>query len=175
MKFRRMKQYHYVKVDNKIREDTEMWVSFLNSDNSVFRPFIDYKLIPDAEEIGFITDVAGSVNEGGYGCYFNKQYCFGKWPRSFMVICKPSIEYLELYAETVTVLLWVKDLSNSRLAIFCNNANVIHVLNSTSLNCSNYLTLIRLITMEYLRRNVFSVGTLKEKGICWQIDSVEIS
>ena len=151
MKYRKMKQYHHIKVANEIRENTEMWASFLNSDNSVFRPFVDYKLVPDAEETGFFTDAAGSVTEGGYS---NKQYCFGKWPRSFMVIHKPSIKYLELYAATVTLLLWAKDLSNSRVVIFCDNASVVHMLNSTSSNSSNCLTLIRLITMESLRRNV---------------------
>ena len=66
----------------------------------------------------------------------------------------PSIEYLELYALTVGVLLWSYKFSNKRIAIFCDNMSVVHMVNSMSSSCKNYMVLIRMITLECMCRNV---------------------
>ena len=49
-----LKQYHHVRIDKEMKDDTRMWMTFLSSDYSVNRPFVDFKKRIDAQDIGFI-------------------------------------------------------------------------------------------------------------------------
>ena len=145
---------HHVRIDREMKEDIEMWITFLHMDNSVFRPFVDYTKILVADELGFHSDTSGSSKIGGYGCFYDFEWCQGKWDEKFLQSCKPNIEFLALYAVTVAILLWERKLRDRRVVIFCDNMSVVHVINSTSTSCQNCLTLLRLIMLESLRCNV---------------------
>ena len=66
----------------------------------------------------------------------------------------PSIEFLELYAVAVSILLWIKNFKNSRVALFCDNESVVWMINRQSSRCPNCMTLIRVIVLECLIHNV---------------------
>ena len=77
----------------------------------------------------------------------------GVWDDEFLDEMDPSIEYLELYALTVGVKLWLKFFRNSRLVLFCDNQSVVHMVNNQSSKCKNCIILIRIIVLESLIQN----------------------
>ena len=81
------------------------------------------------------SDASGSVFEGGFGVYCGPAWTAGKWNPNFMIECRPSIEYLELYALTVGVLLWLKNFRNSAICLFCDNESVKYMKNDTKAKC----------------------------------------
>ena len=66
----------------------------------------------------------------------------------------PSIAYLELYAVTVGVLLWIHQFSGRTVALFCDNMSVVEMINSTTSSCKNCMVLIRFIVMKAMVHNV---------------------
>ena len=64
-----------------------------------------------------------------------------------------SINFLELYAVTVAVLLWGKHFANQKITLFCDNTSVVHMINNNTSKCANCLKLIRLIMFESLVNN----------------------
>ena len=66
----------------------------------------------------------------------------------------PSIEYLELFAVTVGVKLWIHRFANKEIFLFCDNMSVVHMLNRSSSKCKNCMVLIRIITLHSLIFNV---------------------
>ena len=125
------KQHHHVRVVGEMKADTVTWISFSHSQESVARPWVDFKLVNDAETIQFYSD-ASWVHNKGLGRFFNGSWCYAQWEEGFVEKYKPSIEYLELYALTVGVLLWFHKLKDRRVRIHCDNLTICHVLNSNS-------------------------------------------
>ena len=142
-----------------------VWKQFLEQPDSFYRPFFETKSV-NAHEIDMFSDASGNYSLG-FGAYCGPEGTFGQWDIEFCNTVKPSIEYLELYAVTVTVLNWIKFFTNKRVILFCDNESVVHMLNNSSSSCKNCMVLIRLITAEGIVRNVrvFAkhVGT-KENG-----------
>ena len=66
----------------------------------------------------------------------------------------PSIEYLELFAVTVSVLLWLHKVKNTRICLFTDNESVKNMINNTSSSCKNCMVLIRIIVLKALEFNV---------------------
>ena len=77
-----------------------------------------------------------------------------QWDYEFIAKKVPSINYLELYALTVGVVLWIRNFKNQNITIFCDNQSVLHMVNNTSSKDRNCMVLLRLITMECLTNNV---------------------
>ena len=145
-----LKQHHHVRVDNEMKEDTHIWLMFLSEEKSVVnRPFVDFKKKLDAREIQFFIDASGSKTRRGLGCFFNGHWCHAKWDHQFMIKNEPSIEYLALYALATGILLWVHQLKNSRVVVFCDNESVVQMLNKASSSCKNCVVLLRKITRQF--------------------------
>ena len=66
----------------------------------------------------------------------------------------PSIEYLDLYAVAIDILLWIRHFANRRVVIFCDNISVVWMINKATSSCKHCLTLVRVITLECLVQNV---------------------
>ena len=76
------------------------------------------------------------------------------WNTTWLQEEKPSIEYLELYAVAVGIMLWIHKFKNGRVLLHCDNESVCRMLNKSPTSCRNCMILIRLIVMECLRQNV---------------------
>ena len=153
MKFRQIRQHHHTNVDQDVQGDCNIWLKFLSRPNSVCRPFADFSVALKAGEMNWNTDASGNP-QLGCGSHFNDRCWFSlKWNEEFMLVTEPSIEYLELYAVTIGVLLWTQHVKNRRIIIFCDNESVISMINSTSSSCRNCLKLLRMITMHALDNN----------------------
>ena len=104
-------------------------------------------------ELNWCTDAAKAVGKG-YGGHHLQSWFFGLWDKEFLRSKDPSIEFLELYAVTAGILLWLKLYQNRRIVLFCDNQSVVYMINSQSSKCKNCMTLLRLITLESLISNV---------------------
>ena len=151
---RRLKQYHHVSVCKEFKKDCEMWKLFLNNSNvsALCHPFVDNQAFTTASELNFYTDSSGTI---GFGCFFDGRWTCGTWTCSFLRNCKPSIEYLELYALCVVILMWEMDprLRNNRVIIWCDNQAVVSMVNETTSSCRNCMYLLRRLVLNNLKFN----------------------
>ena len=99
-----LKPHHHVQITGEMRADLSMWMSFLGHPSAYCRPFMDFKLHLDAQDVDFHTDSSQNFSLG-FGGIFDRQWFWGRWD-NFTAEVEPSIEYLELYAVTAGVLLW---------------------------------------------------------------------
>ena len=125
-----LRPFHHIRLTQEFKDDCEVWRFFLESQaGKLFRPFVDLKGLISAQQIGFTTD-ASAAKTLGFGCVYNREWCFGRWPEGFINNCKPSIEFLELYALVVGVFLWSDKLANQRIVVLCDNISAVHMVNN---------------------------------------------
>ena len=150
LKAKTLKSYHHVKIANDTKLDLEMWKVFHSSQLAYCHPFIDFNKCIDAgaEEIGWFTEAAKAMRKG-FGGHYGSHWFTGLWMHDVMNK-EPSIEYLELYAVAVSMLLWIKHFHNQRICIRCDSKSVVHMINNQSSKCRNCMVLLRVITLECL-------------------------
>ena len=148
-----LKPHHHLRVKKEMRLDLEMWLTFLNNPNVFCRDFADFSKAITAEEIFMYTDASANKNLGCGGVSENEWYIL-QWDDKFISSNKPSINYLELYAVTIAVFLWIKKYKNRNIYLFCDNMSVVNMINNTTSNCKNCMVLIRLIVLQGLIHNV---------------------
>ena len=149
----KIKSYHHIILDQEFRFDCLMWEIFLQKNNKRFaRPIIDFSETLIATKTKFETDASLAFDKGS-GCYFNGLWTFAQWPKGFIQTCKPSIEFAELYALCLGVLTWSNLLTNTRVIVFVDNESVMHMINNMTSGCKNCMYLVRLITLDNLRKH----------------------
>ena len=150
----RLKQYHHISLDSEFRKDCEVWEMFLQNTSATVlcRPFIDVESFLTSTTLNFYTDASGKI---GFGCFFDGRWMYGFWSRSLLQNCKPSIEYLELFALCAGVLAWCDTprLNNTRIIIFCDNQAVVSMVNNTTSGCKNCMVLLRTLVLNNLKHN----------------------
>ena len=147
-----MKPHYHVNINRELKSDLLMWKKFLSEPTVYCRPFIDFSEVLSATELDWYTDASGMIGCGGV-CSGTEWFQL-TWPANFIVRNSPSIEYLELYTVTVSVMLWTRHFMNHRICIFCDNESVVTMINSQSSSCKNCMVLVRLIVLEGLTWNV---------------------
>ena len=77
-KGRKLKQHHHVYLDKSFKNDCEIWMAFLESEDkaSLCRPFIDWNIIVTSQQLNFYTDASGKI---GYGCFFDGRWTCSQW------------------------------------------------------------------------------------------------
>lgn len=148
-----LKQHHHIRVDQEMREGLLVWRTFLNGDNSYCRPFVDFSIGLNSEELKWFTDSSAGIR-GGLGLFFDGRYSHGLWGADFIRTFDPSIAFLELYALACSIELWAHLVSNKRVTIFCDNESVVTMVNNSTSGCHLCMKLIRMITLTSLKYNV---------------------
>ena len=64
------------------------------------------------------------------------------WDQCWMKQEQPSIEYWELYAVAVGVLIWINKFKNSRILLHCDNDSVCKMINKSTSGCKNCMVLL---------------------------------
>ena len=117
--------HHHININQEMRSDLSTWLTFLESSTVYCRPFADYSKTITAKVLLWYTD-AFKNKKLGFGGLFNTRYYWTSWTDSdklwnkgtqFIVDMDPSIEYLELYAVTVSVLLRIHKVKNTRIYV----------------------------------------------------------
>ena len=107
-----------------MREDLTMWLAFLQHLTVFCRPFLDFSDVIIADEIDMYSDTSGKIR---VGALCGSSWMHARWPKMFIQKYKPSIEYLELFGVTATVLTWISAFKNKRVILFCDNKSVVDV------------------------------------------------
>ena len=149
----KLKPHHHVSISAEMRMDFRVWSQFLAHPTVFCRPFSDFSVDCNATDINLYTDSSRNFLLG-CGGVCHQQWFFTGWDVQFMKAAQPSIEYLELYAVTVGVLLWIKRFKNRKILLFCDNQAVVAMINNKSSSCRNCMVLIRVIILEGLKWNV---------------------
>ena len=149
----KLKAHHHIKMNQEIKKDLVMWQVFLEDPTCYARPFLDFSMSFNAEEISMFSDATKNLKLG-FGGLCQNSWVFGQWDEQFMLAADPSIKYLELFAVTVTILNWLHRFANSRIILFCDNQAVVAMINKNTSSCKNCLHLIRIIVLHSMRLNV---------------------
>ena len=154
----KLKQYHHVKLDQEFKLDCKVWLEFLDGGDMqmiVNRPMVDLLgQLETSEDIRFYSDASASENLG-FGAILKKKWIHADWNTQFIKMHRPSIEYLELFALCAGVMTWQNEdqLRDCRIAIFCDNMAVVHMINNMSSSCKQCMYLLRMLTLNNLRYN----------------------
>ena len=140
---------HHVNVTREFKLDLDMWASFMTKPSIFSRPFFEFDLHLKSTEIDWFTD----ASKLGMGGVCSSHWFIAEWEDNFITHFQPSINYLELFALTVSILSWVKGYENGNITIFCDNQSVVHMLNSNTSKCHNCMVLLRLIVLECMKVN----------------------
>ena len=170
-----LKPHHHIRVSEEMKLDLNIWLAFLEHPNAFCRPFLEFDEIM-ADEVMFYTDASRNFKLGCGGICSDSWY-YQAWNEQVMSQLQPSIQFLELYAVTVGVVLWIERFRNQRIRIFCDNDSVVKMINKSSSKCQHCMVLIRIITLESMLHNVrlFAkhVGT-KENGLADNLSRLRI-
>ena len=143
---------HHLKIKSEMRLDLQAWESFLLHPMAYSRPFFHFNNKIESTKIDWYTDAAKNCHLG-MGGICESEWFIAQWDEDFIVKQDPSINYLELYALTCAVYLWLPKYQNTNIIIYCDNESVVHMINSTSSKCVNCMALIRLIVLQGLTNN----------------------
>ena len=154
-----LKQHHHIRLDQEFKADCAVWLKFLrDTDLSkvVNRPMVDIlgETVVSSQDISFFSD-ASAAKTLGFRCILQDSWIQGFWPDNFVETCKPTIEYLELFALTAGILTWrdKEILNNTRVSIHCDNMAVVHMINGITSSCHHCMYLLRLLTLNGLKHN----------------------
>ena len=144
------KPHHHINVTREVKLDMQAWQTFLRGNIIFERKFFEFSKIITSTEVDWYTDASRLHGLGGV-C--NGNWFIGEWDHSFIFEEKVSINYLELFALTVSILCWAGDFKNQNITIFCDNMSVVQMVNSTTSSCRNCMVLLRLIVLQGLIHN----------------------
>ena len=165
----KFKPHHHMRVSQEMRLDLSMWKIFLHHHTALSRHFLDFseKGCINANTVDMDSDAAGNFLLGiGATCAPN--WIYVQWNKDFCEKVNPSIEYLELYAVLMGVLLWIERFRNKRIILFCDNMSVVNMINNNSSSCKNCMVLIRLLVLKGLIENVrIFAAHLSSKANCF--------
>ena len=149
----KFKPHHHIDLTSEFKADLNVWLQFMAHQSLVARPLADLSTKARCVRVNFFTD-ASRNKELGCGGISGKSWFHMRWDPLFIQNYSPSIAYLELFALTVGVTLWIHKYQNRKIAIFCDNQSVMHMVNRTTSKCKNCMFLIRHIVLLSLIHNV---------------------
>lgn len=146
-----LRQYHHVRVDAEMKCDLRVWFQFLEMEDMVCRPFVDFSKVLQADRIECSSDASGKI---GFGCRWGKLWTWGTWDTKLLEEVAVSIQFQELYAVTVAIELFAHKLENRRVIVQCDNQAVVSMVNNLTSKAKDCMKLIRLIALTSMIHNV---------------------
>ncbi|XP_052220819.1 uncharacterized protein LOC127837617 isoform X1 [Dreissena polymorpha] len=146
------KPHHHCRLTKEIRKDLMMWLQFFKYHNGI-SVFHDRFWISN-EESQLYSDSAGAIGLG-FGAFFHGRWCQGAWPPAWLEEgLLLDITVLELFPIVVAMFVWGDDLCNKKIRFNCDNIAVVHILNKLSAKSEPVMTLVRILTMRCLQKNI---------------------
>ena len=140
--------HHRIKLSAEFRGDVEWWLTYLPTWNGVsFLYDEEWTSSPDVE---LFTD----ASDRGFGCYFQGKWCQGTFPLHSSGDKQMSINWHELYAVTMALVLWGPQLAGKHLLFHCDNASVVHIMAKASSRSKSMMALVHTFTLLAMCHNV---------------------
>ena len=149
------KRHHHVWLNAQFIQDCCVWWAFLSNVRAteLCRPFLDVNAFQYVHVLNFYTDASLNLLTGGLGGVYNNNWIAETWGTEFLLRCKPSIEFLELFALTAGIITWSNSLVNPRSIVFCDNEAVKNMVNSLASSCEQCRKLIRILALDGIQKN----------------------
>ena len=95
---------YYIRLNREVKEDLNLWLSFLSNFNGKFFFLEDTWL--NSSKLNLFTDASGAL---GFGALFGSHWCYGKWPLNWQY---QNIAILEFYPVVLSLYFWGAAMSN---------------------------------------------------------------
>ena len=163
-----LKPHHHVFLNASFIQDCWVWLKFLEDPHNtrICRPFIDFQPGSETTTDLILYSNASKNPELGMGAVFQTRWLVGQWPKDFIKIYDPSIEFLELLALVAALLAWRDSslLKNTRVNVFCDNQAVQCMVNSLASSCDQCRKLIRVLAyLQILNNIIFFVKFVRSR------------
>ncbi len=141
--------FHWVRLNQGCKLDILMWQEFLENWNGI--ALFPSKVWILADEEGFSCDASGL----GLAGFYKNHWFQHSWPPHLRQGQKDiSIDFQELLALVVGVVLWGAKFTNQTLVIRSDNLSVVHVVNSQSSKSPRLMDLVRHLVLKMLHFNL---------------------
>ena len=136
IKYSKLKPHYHICITQQMKMDMLTWNRFLKHRSAICRPFLDFTKKWEVDELFFYRDASKNL-KFGIGGICQNPWMIRASDRQFFENCQlgSSIEYLELFTVTATVLAWIKRFKNRKVVIFMDNKSSMHMVNNTSSKC----------------------------------------
>ena len=147
-----VKPDHYIRVTRAIKDDIEMWLTFLSKFNGTckFGPntwLTNYQL-------NLFTDSAGNA-ELGCGVFFSGHWTFFPWPESWKSQeIMSDITFLELVPILLSIFLFKTHLSNKYILFNTDNKALVSIINKKSSKSKRVMQLVRPFVLQTMLCNM---------------------
>lgn len=154
-----LRQHQHLKVNGEMKLDLMLWKDFLLAQECVSRPFVDFDDDASVLDLQMTSDAAKAVHHG-YAAFCQlpgsnvAHYCFDVWEAGLITLYDPSVQFLELFALSVGILLFAHGLKNKTVHIYCDNMAVVQMVNNGASACRHCMLLIRRLTLCALFNNI---------------------
>ena len=138
---------HYIGLNREVKEDLNLWLSFLSNFNG--KSFFLEDTWLNSSKLNLFTDASGAL---GFGAIFGSHWCYGKWPSDWQY---QNIAILEFYPIVLSLYLWGATMSNQCVLFFTDNESLVHVINKQTCKDRVLMVFVRklvsiLFTSQYL-------------------------
>ena len=141
---------HFVYLNGGVREDLNMWSTFLQIWNG--RSFFLEDQLTSAPDLSLYTDASGAH---GYGAYYQGQWFRGHWVQGqrLGVDKGTSIAYQELFPIVLAASIWGHTWQQKRILFYCDNKATVSAINKGASSCPLMSHLLRLLTLTAMSSN----------------------
>ncbi len=139
------KSYYKVCINNEVKSDLMMWLSFLKSYNG--RTLMYQPPIIESNSINLYTD----ASRLGFGGTFGSSWVQGVWPEDWSGL---NIGVLELYPILLLLQMFGQKMANSDLLVDCDNMGIVEVINKQTSRSRQIMTLLRPLILILLKFNI---------------------
>ena len=143
--------HHFIRINAGIREDLEMWLTFLRDFNG--KRYFQICSWHHSDVLQLFTDSAGK-SQLGCGAFFNGQWFFFPWPVHWHGCpIMRDITLLELIPVVLAISTWGSQFSNKKLIMHVDNEALVSVINKQTSKSKNVMTLVRTLVLCLLQNN----------------------
>jgi hypothetical protein len=143
--------HHFIRVNNQMREDLNMWLYFLKNFNGI-TIFSDIDWVTDTDLNPF-TDAAGNKSLG-CGAYLDGQWLCLRWPDFWGEEILRDITFLELIPIVLSFVTWTGQFKGKKIIVHCDNESLVHIINKKSSKNPKVMFLIRKLVLTLLFNNI---------------------
>lgn len=136
--------FYRIRLNQEAKADLKAWLMFLQSFNG--RCFFHNDVWAVNESLHLYSD----ASKQGYGAVFGNKWFYGTFPVAWQSL---DIWILELYALVLAFSTWAQHLRDQKVTFHCDNANVVHVINSASTANRTVMSLVRCLVVSAMQVN----------------------
>ncbi|KAK3103024.1 hypothetical protein FSP39_015834 [Pinctada imbricata] len=135
------KPFHRIRVTLEMKEDVNMWLSFLDNFNGC--SFYEISDWVDSDSLQLYTDSAGNIKMG-CAAIFETHWVFLPWPIEWKgEDVMRDVTFLELIPIVLAFFIWGEHIKKKRILLYTDNLALVSVLNKKTSKSKRIMQLLR--------------------------------